>query len=246
MEASAISAAFWGALAAGSLVIGAVLAVRFDLSDRIIGAVLGFGAGALVSSIAYELVPESTLGSSGGETFLVFGVGALTFFAGDWFIDRGGGEDRKRIASGKGGGSGTAIFLGTLLDGIPESMVLGTSLALGNAVSFAFLAAVIVSNLPEGIAGTRCMISEGRSQRQVFVMWIALVVASAAAAAMGFAFARSVPGLDGHLVQGFAAGAMLTMLADTMMPEAFKHGGKTVGLLTALGFLTAAVLSLLE
>jgi ZIP family zinc transporter len=165
---------------------------------------------------------------------------------GDWVIDRRGGRHRKCIASGASGadeGSGTAIFLGTLLDGVPESLVLGIGLALGGSVSLAFLAAVFVSNIPEGIAGTSSLISEGHSRRQVYRMWIALVIASAAAAALGYAFARSASSVDGRIVQSFAAGAVLTMLADTMMPEAFKHGGKVVGLLTTLGFLMAAILS---
>ena len=105
---------------------------------------------------------------------------------------------------------------------------------------------MFVSNIPEGIAGTSSLISEGHSRRQVYRMWIALVIASAAAAALGYAFARSASSVDGRVVQSFAAGAVLTMLADTMMPEAFKHGGKVVGLLTTLGFLMAAILSVLE
>ncbi len=148
-------------------------------------------------------------------------------------------------ASTPGGGTGTAIFLGTLLDGIPESLVLGIGLALGGSVSLAFLAAVFVSNIPEGIAGTTSLISEGHSRRQVYRMWIALVVASAAATTFGYAYASSAPSVDGRVVQSFAVGAMLTMLADTMMPEAFKHGGRVVGLLTTLGFLMAATLSVL-
>ena len=181
---------------------------------------------------------------------VAFAAGALTFFVGDWVIDRRGGRHRKRIArSGRSersdGGSGTAIFLGTLLDGIPESLVLGIGLALGGSISVAFLAAVFVSNIPEGIAGTSSLISEGHSRRQVYRMWIALVIASAAAAALGYAFARSASSVDGRIVQSFAAGAVLTMLADTMMPEAFQHGGKIVGLLTTLGFLMAAILSAL-
>jgi zinc transporter, ZIP family len=242
----AVSAALWGGLAALSLVLGALLAVRFNPSDRVTGGVMGFGAGALIASIAYELVPESVLHLDEWGTVLAFAAGALTFFLGDWVIDRRGGMNRKRIAGEGGGGSGTAIFLGTLLDGIPESLVLGTTFALGGAVSTGFLVAVIISNLPEGVAGTRCLLAENHSQRQVFRMWIALVIASAISAAVGYVVARSVPSVDGHLVQSFAAGAMLTMLADTMMPEAFEFGGKTVGLLTTLGFLLAAILSASE
>jgi len=249
MTESILLAAFWGGVAAISLIIGAVVAVRLHPSERLTGAVMGFGAGALIGGIAYELVPESLLKEADWWILAAFAAGALTFFVGDWVIDRRGGKHRKRIASGASssdGGSGTAIFLGTLLDGIPESLVLGLGLALGSSVSLAFLAAVFVSNIPEGIAGTTSLISEGHSRRQVYRMWIALVIASAAAAAVGFSFARSVPSVDGRIVQSFAAGAMLTMLADTMMPEAFKHGGKIVGLLTTLGFLMAAVLSMLE
>jgi zinc transporter, ZIP family len=245
-----VSAAFWGAFAAGTLVIGAILAIRLHPSDRITGIVMGFGAGALIGSIAYELMPEAALGRLGEGTVLAFGLGALTFFVGDWFIDRGGGTERKGIAGGTGGASGTAIFLGTLLDGIPESVVLGTSIALSSSeaqgVSLAFLAAIMVSNVPEGIAGTRCMISEGHSPRRVLGMWIALVIAAAVSAGAGYAFASNVSSVDGRMAQAFAAGAMLTMLADTMMPEAFEFGGKAVGLLTTLGFLMAAILAVLE
>ena len=249
MTESVLSAAFWGGLAAISLIIGAVVAVRLRPSDRVTGAVMGFGAGALIGGIAYELVPESLLKDVGWGMLLAFALGALTFFTGDWLIDRGGGKQRKRIAGGVSsaggseGGSGTAIFLGTLLDGIPESLVLGIGLTLGDSVSVAFLAAVFVSNIPEGIAGTSSLIAEGHSRRQVYLMWIALVIASAAAAALGYTVASSVPFLDGRIVQSFAAGAVLTMLADTMMPEAFKHGGKVVGLLTTFGFLMAQILS---
>jgi ZIP family zinc transporter len=250
LQASVLSAAIWGALAAGTLLVGAILAIRLNPSDRVTGAVMGFGAGALIGSIAYDLMPKSALGSIGEGTALAFGLGALAFFAGDWIIDRGGGTDRKGIGGGTSGGSGTAIFLGTLLDGIPESVVLGTSFALSGSgaggVSLAFLAAIMVSNVPEGIAATRCLISEGHSQRRVLGMWIALVIAAAVSAAVGYAFASSVSSADGQLAQAFAAGAMLTMLADTMMPEAFEFGGKTVGLLTTLGFLMAAIFAVLE
>jgi len=251
MPESVVVGAFWGGLAAISLIIGAVVAVRLKPSEQVTGAVMGFGAGALIGGIAYELVPESLMKDAGWDVLIAFAMGALAFFVGDWVIDRRGGRHRKRIASvageanTPGGGSGTAIFLGTLLDGIPESLVLGIGLALGGSISVAFLAAVFVSNIPEGIAGTTSLISEGHSRRQVYRMWIALVIASATAAALGYTIASSVPFLDGRVVQSFAAGAVLTMLADTMMPEAFKHGGKIVGLLTTLGFLMAAILSVM-
>ncbi len=243
---SAYTAAMWGALGAMSLLIGALLAIRFTLSNTITGAVMGFGAGALISSIAYELVPDSTIGGAGRFMAVAFAAGALTFFLADWAIDRSGGEHRKSIAGKQNNGSGTAIFLGTLLDGIPESLILGIGLATGGAISVAFLMAVFVSNLPEGIAGTRSLMTAGHSSRNVLWMWAGLVIASAIAAAAGFMLVQSFPEADGRYARAFAAGAVLIMLSDVMMPEAFEHGGKIVGLLATLGFLTAAILSVME
>ena len=233
----------WGGLAACSLLIGYALAGR-GLSQRTIGVIMGIGAGALISAIAYELVPESVLAGQGmGLAFL---LGALAFFAGDWIIDRRGGADRKDIAGGQPGGSGAAIFVGTLLDNVPESIILGMSLAVGGAINLAFLAAVFVSNLPEGLAGSLNLFTAGHSHRQVFRVWAFLVLISAACAALGYALVSQLPYAEGLYAKAFAAGAMLTMLADAMMPEAFQHGGKLVGLFTVIGFLAAAVLSFIQ
>jgi ZIP family zinc transporter len=178
----------------------------------------------------------------GLRTAAAMAAGALAFFAGDWLVDRRGGGDRKGIA-GEGQGSGPAIFIGTLLDNVPESIILGMSLALGGAINAAFLAAVFVSNLPEGVAGSINLRAAGVASRRVFWMWTALVFLSAASAALGYAMVVALPAVDGRVAQAFAAGAMLAMLADAMMPEAFEHGGKLVGLFTVFGFIAAAMLS---
>ncbi len=234
-----LTAILWGGLAAASLLIGFALAGR-GLSNRTIGIVMGFGAGALLSAIAYELVPESVL--EGAGMAVAFCIGALVFFGADWWIDHRGGEDRKDI-KGEQSGSGSAIFIGTLLDNIPESIILGMSIALGGAINAAFLVAVFVSNLPEGVAGTVNLQAAGRSRRNIFWMWFILVLISAAFAGVGYFVIHVLPAADGRYAQAFAAGAMLTMLADAMMPEAFEHGGKLVGIITVMGFLVAAILS---
>jgi len=234
-----LTAILWGGLAAASLLIGYFLAKR-GLTNRTIGMVMGFGAGALLSAIAYELIPESVLG--GGGMALSFCLGAICFFSADWLIDKRGGSDRKDI-TGEQVGSGSAIFIGTLLDNIPESIILGMGLALGGAINLAFLAAVFISNLPEGVAGTLNLESAGRSRRNIFWMWTALVAISALCAGLGYLIIQLLPEADGHIAQAFAAGAMLTMLADAMMPEAFEHGGKLVGILTVMGFLVATLLA---
>lgn len=238
-----LEASLWGGVAASSLLIGYALAGR-GLSTRLIGMLMGFGAGALISAIAYELVPESALG--GGRMGAAFALGAFAFFVGDWVVDRQGGEDRKNIPGDQASGSGAAIFVGTLLDNVPESIVLGMGLALGGSIRVAFLVAVFISNLPEGVAGTVNLEAAGYSRRRIFWMWTALVMVSAISAGLGYNIIRWLPSADGRLAQAFAAGAMLTMLADAMMPEGFEHGGKAVGLLTVLGFLTAAMLAVME
>jgi ZIP family zinc transporter len=238
-----LSAIWWGGIAAASLLVGYFLANR-GLSKRTIGMLMGIGAGALISAIAYELIPESML--QGWNMALAFLLGALAFFLGDWIVDHQGGAERKDLTGGQDTGSGAAIFIGTLLDNVPESIILGMSLALGGAVNMAFLAAVFVSNLPEGVAGTINLEAAGRSRSRVFWMWAMLVVLSAACAGLGYLIIRWLPAADGRYSQAFAAGAMLTMIADAMMPEAFEHGGKLVGLFTVLGFLVAAILAVIQ
>jgi len=241
MIADALTAALLGALAATSLVIGALLALWMRPSNRIIGLIMGFGAGALISALAYELVEEAI--NAGGPVGVGLALGAVTYFGGDWLVDRRGGQDRKDIAGGDSSGSGEAIFLGTLLDGIPESLVLGAGFALGESVGLAFLIAVFISNLPEAMAATANLQSAGRTRRSILIMWLWLVLGSAVAAAAGYFVVLVVPGAEGAFAQSFAGGAVLTMLADAMMPEAFEHGGLAVGLITTLGFAVATAFS---
>jgi ZIP family zinc transporter len=240
---TALTAGLWGALSASSLVIGAAIATWLHPTTRSVGLVMGFGAGTLISALAYELVPAATKGDF--PVVLGLATGALTFFLADWIIDRRGGAHRKSIATTEQAGAGLAIFLGTLLDGIPESLVLGMSLALGGSVGVAFVVAVVISNLPEGMAGTASMAGAGMSRTTIFGLWLALVLVSAVAAALGYALIKRNLGVTGAGVEAFAAGAMLTMLADTMMPEAFEHGGNVVGLVTVLGFVMATALAFL-
>lgn len=234
------AAFLWGGLAAAALLVGYLLAGR-GLSNRTIGLVMGFGAGALISAIAYELVPDSMDGGWGVALFVL--VGAVTFFLADWLVDSWGGAKRKTIAGTHPGGSGAAVFIGTLLDNIPESIVLGMGLATGGSIQVAFLVAVFVSNLPEGVAGTLNLSAAGHARRSIFWLWVLLVLVSAVCAALGFGLVQWLPAADGRFAQAFAAGAMLTMLADAMIPEAYEHGGKLTGLATVFGFVVAAVLS---
>ncbi len=234
----------WGGLSSSALYIGEALAGPLAREHRLTGLVMGFGAGTLLSAVAYELIPASSL-AQGPGIGVAFLLGALVYYVGDRVVDRRGGANRQQIAGGGDGGSGAAMFLGALLDGVPEAFILGIGLALGGSISIAFVTAVFVSNIPQGMAGTASLKAAGNSGRRVFWMWTALTIACAGVAALGFLVADSVPG-QGLYADAFAAGAVLTMLADSMMPEAFEHGGGAVGLVTVLGFLVAGALSLLQ
>jgi ZIP family zinc transporter len=171
-------------------------------------------------------------------------VGGVTFFVGDLLIDRLGGADRKRSTGVQAEGSGLAIVLGAALDGIPESVVLGLSIVLGGAVSVSFLAATFVSNLPEAMAATVGLRRSGWRSHAIWLLWLSVVAVSTIAAAIGYGLFASSGSLTGAFVQAFAAGAVITMLADTMMPEAFEFGGPLVGLATVAGFVVALGISL--
>ena len=241
---SVLAAFLWGGFSSASLYIGEALAAPMAGRDRATGLIMGFGAGTLLSAVAYELIPASVLRTGWGVA-LAFLVGALAYFVGDRLVDRGGGDARQDIDGGESeGGSGAAMFIGALLDGIPEAFILGITLALGGGISLAFVTAVFVSNVPQGIAGTTSLRAAGYGDGRIFRMWTALTVACAVTAAVGFAVADHVPD-QGRYAEAFAAGAVLTMLADSMMPEAFEHGGDVVGLLTVVGFLVAGILALL-
>ncbi len=243
-----MGAAFaWGLLAASSLILGGLIALRVDVSLRSLGLVMGFGSGVLISAVAYELVAEAFQTADGG-TAVALGLfaGCGTFFVGDSLIDRYGGGDRKSMTAVATGGSALAIVLGIVLDGIPESAVIGLGLLGGEGVSAAVLAAVFLSNLPEAIAATSGLTRSGWSGRNVVGLWVAVALVSGLASLAGYAFLDGASGDAIAFVLAFAGGAILTMLADTMMPEAFEHGGRLVGVFTTLGFALAFAISALE
>jgi ZIP family zinc transporter len=237
----------WGTLAASSLVIGAVIALLIRIPLRVIGLIMGFGAGVLISAVAFDLVQEAAEKSS-GQGWAVAGlfVGCAVFAGGDWAIDRMGGGDRKDAAGAQEGGSSLGIVLGSVLDGIPESMVIGLTIFEGGAVGAAYLAAVFISNLPESVSSTAGLVTGGWKRSRVLWMWIAIALISGLASLAGYALFQDSSPDTVAFVLTFAAGAILTMLANTMMPEAFENGGKWVGIATTLGFAVAFAIHVLD
>ncbi len=243
-----IEAGLWGLAAASALVIGAVAEIGLHISRRITALIMAFGAGALISALAFDLTEEAFRRGGTGVFAAGLAAGALAFFVGNRLVIRFGAAGRARRGKPAPRGpaassNGPAIVLGTLLDGLPESIVLGATLLGGATVSASFLAAVFLSNIPEGAAGTRDLSQEGHERRWILLLWIGVALASGLASGVGFGVLGGMNQAAVALVQAFAAGAIVTMLADTMIPEAFENGGDLAGLATALGFAAAFLLS---
>ena len=237
----------WGLLAASSLLVGGLLVILLPIGPRLLGVVMAFGGGVLISATSFELVEEA-FQTSGLLSDVAYGLfaGCAVYAIGDAVIDRFGGAERKSSSGAQASGAPLAIVLGIVLDGIPESAVIGLTLLEGGAVSVAMLVAVFVSNVPESVAATSGLLAAGWRRAMVFVLWGVVALASAVASLAGFALFDGASPSVVAFVLAFAGGAILTMLADTMMPEAFAHGGKLVGVFTTLGFATAFAISAFE
>jgi zinc transporter, ZIP family len=242
-----LAAAFWGGVGGVSLLLGCVIALWTHVSRRVIAAIMAIGGGVLISSVAFELMDQAY--SQGGFTAAAGGLalGSILYFIADWLVSRGGGKNRKRSDQQPDDqGSGWAIAIGALMDGIPESAAIGISLLAGGSVGWVMVIAVFLSNIPESMSSAVGMKKAGRSTRYIFLLWLGVVAISALSSWAGYVLlADAAPALVAAL-QACAAGAILTMLASTMMPEAFQEGGSWVGVVTALGFLTAFALSKYE
>ena len=225
-----VEAVGWGALAASSLILGAVLGVARKWPERFVGLVLAFGAGALISAVSFELAEDGVRIGGGAAVGIGLAVGALTYF----FLDR-------RLERGRSDPA-TALALGAFLDGVPEQLVLGLGIAVGGELGVSLIVAIFVSNLPEAIGSASAMRARHRDSATILRLWGAVATVCALATVIGYAVGDQLSGeLEGG-VNGFAAGALLVMLTDSMIPEARK-AGRTAGLATAFGFAVATGLS---
>jgi ZIP family zinc transporter len=242
-----LNAFLWGFLATFSLAIGGLIGILFKIGKRTLGLIMAFGAGVLFSAVAYELVFKSIKGSLGSGASL-FGLltGAIFFFLIDLLISKMGAEGRKDIGGVHNSNIAVPIVLATILDGIPETLCIGMSLLAGGEVGIGMLVAVFISNLPEAIAGTSGMIAGKWPNRKILLLWLLISVVCAFASLAGFSLLGNASPETVSFIQTFAAGAILVMLCNTMIPEAFDHGGKLAGILTVIGFAVAVSIAVLE
>ncbi|QFZ18063.1 ZIP family metal transporter [Saccharothrix syringae] len=243
-----LEAAGWGLLAGSALVLGALVGYLVKVPRDVVAAVMGFGSGVLMSAVAFDLIDEAHSLGGIGPTAVGAAAGAVVYTGANVVLARRGARHRKRSggqqpSEQEQGGSGTAIAIGALLDGVPESVVIGASLLGGGGVSAVTVAAVFISNVPEGLSSAAGMRRAGRSPRYVFGLWCGIAVVSGLAAMLGYAVLAGADPVWLAGITAFAGGAILAMVADTMIPEAFEDAHLLVGLVTVAGFLVAFTLS---
>jgi zinc transporter, ZIP family len=219
-----------------------LIAYQLSPSRAVIAVVMAVGTGLLIGSVSFELIDEALQTRTVFDVAILVLAGAGVFTVGDWLLTRSGGGERKDPTGTQAEGSPLAIVLGSVLDGIPESFVLGLTVLQG-AVSPSLLAGIVLSNLPEGMSSSSGLKAASWPRRRVLLMWSAVVAVSAISAAAGYALLDPASGLTGALVQAFAAGALLAMLADTLLPEAYAVEGVWTGSLVVAGFAISIALS---
>lgn len=241
-------AGIWGGVAGAALLIGAGVAWFVKVPQRLIAAVMAFGSGVLISALSFELMDEAYRKGGFDSTAIGFLGGAIVYTLANWVLARHGAKHRK-CSGGKqpsekeDSGSGAAIAVGALLDGIPESIVIGLSMLKGGVVSFVAVIAIFLSNIPEGLSSAAGMKKAGRSPVYIFGIWGGIAVVSGLAALIGYTVFKGFSADVVAATTAIAAGAILSMLVDTMIPEAFEEAHDFAGLITVAGFLSAFILS---
>jgi ZIP family zinc transporter len=242
-----LGAFLWGLLATSSLILGGIIACRFSLSKRTVGIIMAFGAGTLISAVSYELIFEAVhIARLTGFPAMGLFAGAFAFFGSDWLIGRLGAAHPVDMDASPNSKLVVPMILAIILDGVPESIVIGLGIAKGGAVSLAILVAVFISNLPEAIAGSIGMKAGGASRGKIILLWFVIALVCAVASVAGYSLFRGVSERWLAFVQAFAGGAILMMLANSMIPEAYEHGGKLAGVFTVLGFFVSVSMVILE
>ncbi|MHB1376398.1 MAG: ZIP family metal transporter [Candidatus Humimicrobiaceae bacterium] len=238
-------AIIYSILAGFSLILGVIIGTVFKIGQRVIAAIMAFGSGVLICALTFGLMEEAF--KHGGFDAIVIGflIGGIVFIGGDFLVHRFGGRNHKKSKHFRSlrETNGRAIVLGASLDGIPESIALGLSLLEKNGIGLLMLVAIFLSNLPESISSIDDLKKEGFLTKRIYLMWSVVSIISIAAAILSYIFLKNINLNVRGIIESFASGAILAMLADSMMPEAYEEGGYLIGFLTMLGFLTAFILS---
>ncbi len=236
------NAALWGGVSGSAVLLGALAAMFLPIRKKMIGYIMAFGTGVLIGAASYELLGESVHNGGLLPTGIGFVAGAIVFTLFDIMISNRGAKNRKRSGHKAAASSGIVLFAGTIMDAIPESIMIGTSLLEGGKVSFLLVTAIFISNFPEGLSSTSGMKKSGYSKKKMILLWSSVFVIAGIASMAGYIFldGASIEVISG--IAGFAGGAIIAMVASTMMPEAFEDSGPMTGFIAAIGLLASLVL----
>ena len=238
------NAAMWGGISGSAVLIGALAAVFLPIKKKLIGFIMAFGTGVLIGAATYELLEESVYSGGILSTSLGFLAGAIIFTILDGIISKKGANDRKRSSQSETNNqSGIALFIGTVMDAIPESIMIGASLISQSGVSVLLVIAIFISNIPEGLSSTVGLMKNNYSKKKIYLLWFAVLIISALSSLCGYVFLDQASEEVMAAIAAFAGGGIIAMVGSTMLPEAFEDGGSVTGLITALGLLTSLILN---
>lgn len=248
-----LQAGLWGLLSGGALIVGAAIGYFFSVPQRLIAGIMAFGSGVLISALSFELMEKAYERGAFAAAAIGFLAGAAIYTGANRLLAYKGAKHRKRSGEHQaveksekekndGGDSSTAIAIGALIDGVPESIVIGLSMLTGGTVSIVAVVAIFLSNLPEGLSSASGMKKAGRSAAYIFGVWGAIALASGVSAMLGYTVFGGFSPFVIAATTAVAAGAILAMLVDTMIPEAYETAHDYAGLITVLGFLAAFAL----
>jgi ZIP family zinc transporter len=240
------TAIIFGLIGGLSLLFGAMFGLIFKVGQKNIARFMAFGSGVLICALTFGLMEEAFKHGGFDAVIIGFLTGGIVFIVGDYIIHRVGGRRHKRkqlMPSKTDSASGRAITLGAMLDGVPESIALGISIATGQAQGILMVVAITLSNFPEGISSVEGLKREGFTNKKIYIMWSLVAFMAVGFTIISFVYLSKLNPNTLGIIEAFAAGAILAMLADTTMPEAYEEGGFSIGFLTILGFLTAFLVS---
>ncbi|OCL26660.1 hypothetical protein U472_11830 [Orenia metallireducens] len=241
-----LRAALWGGLAGSAVFLGSLVGLSFNIEKKIIGFIMAFGTGVLIGAASFELLTQAVEDGGIKLTTIAFIGGALLFTIFNLLIAKRGGHQRKRSKGNPEGHSGLAIFIGTIMDAIPESLIIGVSLVDSTNVSYLLVIAVFLSNFPEGLSSSIGLKKDGYSKTRILLLWVLVSVLALLSSLVGFFLLKDSSPAIIAMISAFAAGGIVAMVSSTMMPEAYEESGVWVGLIAALGLMSSVILINLE